>query len=97
MTVNDLELAITDKNFSNFDSETERCLWLAKVRGWEEAHEIVESLPEPAASWIHAMFHREEGDVGNAMYWYSKANKTMPSSNLSYEQEWLKIATEVLS
>lgn len=97
MTFQELKIATQDKTFSQFDSDTELCLWQAIVEGWEKAHVIVESLPEPAASWIHAMLHRAEGDHGNAMYWYSRANKSMPASSLSYEKEWEQIATALLS
>lgn len=97
MTFNELQVAVTDKTFSNFSSDTELCLWQAKAEGWEKAHIIVETLPEPAASWIHAMLHREEGDTGNAMYWYSRAGKAMPADTLSYDQEWEQIAKALLS
>ena len=88
--------AIKDPSFSSFDNDTELCLWQAQAEGWEKAHIIVESLPEPGASWIHAMLHREEGDVGNAMYWYSRARKQMPSDGTTIEQEWHQIARALL-
>ena len=97
MTFEELKTATKDKTFLHFDSDTELCLWQAMTEGWEKEHIIVESLPEPAASWIHAMLHREEGDHGNAMYWYSRAGKSMPSSGLSYQQEWEQIAKALLS
>ena len=96
MTYEELCKATENPNFTQFDSETERCLWLTQVKGWEVAHEIVESLPEPAASWIHAMLHRAEGDTGNAMYWYSCAGKNMPTNNLSISEEWHAIAKALL-
>jgi len=92
MTYEELCDAINDHSFTSFDNDTERCLWQAQVEGWEKAHVIVESLPEPGASWIHAMLHREEGDVGNATYWYSRANKSMPAPSTSIDQEWQQIA-----
>ncbi|MDB9741984.1 hypothetical protein OAB00_03960 [Akkermansiaceae bacterium] len=96
MTFAELKAATQDKDFSQFSSDTELCLWQAKVEGWEKAHIIVESLPEPAASWIHAMIHREEGDAGNASYWYYRAGKTMPADSLSYDEEWEQIAKSLL-
>lgn len=92
MTFEELKLATKSPEFTAFDNDTELCLWQALVISWEKAHIIVETLPEPAASWIHAMLHREEGDMVNAMYWYSCAGKNMPPSSLSYEQEWEQIA-----
>lgn len=34
----------------------------------------------------------EEGDYGNACYWYSRANKPAPSRNAPLEDEWMEIA-----
>ena len=96
MTFAQLEEAIQNPQFNDFDSDTERCLWLARVEGWEAAHDIVETLPEPAASWIHAMLHREEGDQWNAEYWYNRANQPV-AQNQTYAQEWASIAKALLS
>ena len=79
-----------------FENDTERCLWLAGSGKWEQSHDIVESLPEPGASWIHAMLHREEGDLGNAGYWYHRADKQMPAIKVSMKEEWKGIAKELL-
>ena len=81
MTYDDLCNAVKNKALPAECSDTILCLWQAMVEGWETAHIIVESLPEPTASWIHAMLHREEGDRGNAMYWYSRADKAMPNDS----------------
>lgn len=96
MTYDELCIATDNPNFTSFDTETERCLWLAKTVGWEAAHEIVEELPEPEASWIHGMLHRAENDLGNANYWYSRAGANAPSSRTSIEQEWHQIAKALL-
>lgn len=53
---------------------------------WEGSHEIVQQYNSPEACWIHAYLHRKEGDLGNAGYWYSRANKNKP--NQSLEEEW---------
>ena len=97
MNYEQLAKATENPHFNDFDSETERCLWLAKVVGWEPAHAFVESLPEPGASWIHAMLHRAEKDLGNAFYWYSRAGVQPPSENISIEEEWHQIAKALLS
>ena len=39
---------------------TERALWLAKAGHWHEAHELSQSIPDPAGAWIHAWLHRED-------------------------------------
>ena len=37
------------------------------------------------AFWIHAYFHRVEGDIGNAHYWYNRARKKSSSKSLESE------------
>lgn len=56
---------------------------------WDAAHRIVQEYSTPEANWIHAYLHRKEGDIGNAGYWYSRANKR--SSHQSLEEEWKEI------
>jgi hypothetical protein len=42
----------------------------------EAAHEIAQSREgEPDHDLLHALFHRREGDHGNADYWFGKAGK----------------------
>ncbi len=53
---------------------------------WKRAHELVQQHEgNTFADWIHAMLHRDEGDHGNAGYWYRRAGK--PASNTSIEVE----------
>ncbi len=68
-----------------------KALWFAGKGDWEKAHDIVQDLPDPAASRIHAFLHRQEGDLSNARYWYSKAGTQMPSLNL--DQEWEELVS----
>jgi len=70
-----------------------RALWLARKGRWHEAHEMTQDLPDPAGAWIHAWLHREEGDYGNACYWYSRANKPAPAADAPLADEWHEIAT----
>ncbi len=53
---------------------------------WDASHRIVQKYNSMEACWIHAYLHRKEGDLGNAGYWYSRANKNRP--NHSLEEEW---------
>lgn len=53
---------------------------------WDASHRIVQQYNSTDACWIHAYLHRKEGDLGNAGYWYARANKSKP--NLSLEEEW---------
>lgn len=77
-------------------NDTERSLWLAKTGSWHEAHDLCQTLPDPAGSWIHAWLHREEGDYGNACYWYSRAGKTAPPEDAPLQEEWFEIAAALL-
>ena len=45
---------------------------------WEAAHRIVQDLDDDAvAAWIHAVVHRMEGDVPNALYWYRRCGRPL--------------------
>ncbi len=70
-----------------------QALWLEQSGDWHKAHDMCDSVPEPAGSWIHAYLHRVEGDLSNASYWYHRASKQMPSCSL--DQEWLQLAEEL--
>lgn len=77
-------------------SESLQTLWQARAGRWDEAHDQCQDLPEPEGSWIHAWLHRQEGDLGNASYWYGRANRQVPDPTLSLEDEWLAIAAQLL-
>jgi len=74
-------------------SEELRSLWLARAGRWHEAHDLCSGIPDPEGAWIHAHLHREEGDLGNASYWYNRAKRTPPSPSVSLEEEWRELAT----
>ncbi|MBE35619.1 MAG: hypothetical protein CMI16_08715 [Opitutaceae bacterium] len=61
---------------------------------WDEAHRLVQDDSSADAAWVHAYLHRQEGDVGNADYWYARAEKKRPEASL--EQEWEAISSELL-
>jgi hypothetical protein len=61
-------------------------LKLDKQENWDGAHEIAQSSYSPEACWIHAYLHRKEGDLGNAAYWYNRANRPLPDYSLT--KEW---------
>jgi hypothetical protein len=49
---------------------------LALAGKWDAAHELVQQYEDdPTASWIHAVLHKIEGDLGNARYWYRRADR----------------------
>ena len=56
--------------------ELRKALELALAGKWDAAHELVQQYESDAtASWIHAVLHKIEGDLGNAHYWYRRAGR----------------------
>lgn len=55
-----------------------RAVWHAMHGDWDAAHRIVQSEEDADSAWVHACLHREEGDLGNARYWYNRAGHKMP-------------------
>jgi|SRR5579883_916910 len=47
-------------------------LWLY-FNCFEEAHQLADSCETPDGYLWHAILHRQEGDSGNAAYWFRKA------------------------
>lgn len=70
-----------------------KALWFAANNQWSAAHRIVQENESITASWIHAHLHREDGDHGNATYWYARAGRVKP--DLTLEEEWEEIAKYV--
>ncbi|MBI2218433.1 MAG: hypothetical protein HYU51_14160 [Candidatus Rokubacteria bacterium] len=50
-------------------------LELLERRAWQQAHEIVQRDSSRLAAWLHGIVHTIEGDLGNARYWYRKAER----------------------
>jgi hypothetical protein len=69
-------------------------LWWAAKGKWDEAHKIVQDEAAADAAWVHAYLHRVEGDLGNAGYWYRRANKPVAAGSL--ETEWDVIVLALL-
>jgi hypothetical protein len=71
-------------------AQLKTALAAAKAGKWSDAHEGVqalEDLGDPLASWLHANLHREEGDLGNARYWYRQAGREVFQGDLAAELE----------
>lgn len=66
-----------------------KALDLARNGHWAEAHELIQSSSDELACLIHAYLHRQEGDLGNARYWYRRAGIDMPDNTLEEELERL--------
>ena len=55
------------------------------MRGeWDAAHDAVQSSDADCA-WVHAVLHREEGDLGNADYWYRRARRSRGEGSVAEE------------
>lgn len=77
-------------------STAARALWFARAGQWDAAHDLCQEITGSAGSWIHAYLHREEGDLSNAAYWYSRAGKPVPAVALPLADEWMEIAGELV-
>lgn len=69
-------------------------LWYDGKGNWDKAHSIVQELNGTEACWIHAYLHRKEGDIGNAGYWYNRAGKAPPETDL--QVEWKQLVDELM-
>jgi len=69
-------------------------MWYDARHDWDRAHRMVDHLEDSNGCWVHAYLHRKEGDVGNADYWYHRANKKRPS--VSLDEEWESIVKALL-
>ena len=71
-----------------------QALWWAAQGDWDQAHRLAQAESGADGAWVHAHLHREEGDLGNASYWYSRAGRAMSKKPLA--EEWEAIVTELL-
>ena len=73
-----------------------QALWWARKGDWDRAHRCAQQREgESDCDLVHAHLHRQEGYVSNARYWYRRARRSLPE--VSLDQEWQAIATELLS
>ena len=64
-------------------------LELVKKGEWQEAHHMIQQYSDRMSCLIHGYLHREEGDLGNAQYWYNRANELIPENSL--DEEWCRL------
>ena len=62
-----------------------KALNYARQGKWDESHRLVQSFSDRESCLIHGYLHRVEGDLGNARYWYNRANEKMPDNTLEEE------------
>ena len=73
-----------------------KALWWVRKGDWDKAHDLAQEVDGPDGSWVHAYLHREEGDIGNAGYWYRRAGRPVKTTD-SLEYEWIEISRELLN
>jgi hypothetical protein len=71
-----------------------QAMWHDRQGNWDSSHDLAQNVNTRDGSWVHAYLHRKEGDKSNALYWYHRAGKDMPTTTL--EQEWEEIVTALL-
>ena len=76
-------------------SREAQALWFTKQGDWEAAHGIAQDIETPMGSWIHALLHLIEGDLGNARYWFVEAGRPVRKP-AQIDELWEEIAAEVL-
>lgn len=71
-----------------------RALWFTKADRWDEAHGIAQDIHTPDGSWLHALLHLIEGDIGNAGYWYARAGRPARRRE-EIDAEWDRLAAHL--
>ena len=69
-----------------------QALWWAERGAWDTAHEHAQKDEGRDAAWVHAYLHRQEGDAGNAAYWYARAGKPVATGPLDAERRAIAAA-----
>lgn len=94
MTFSDFKDSLKQPSPPSNLSNTLRALWYDAKGDWESAHNVAQEINTSDGSWIHAYLHRKEGDLGNASYWYHRANQ--PVSKKTLTDEWEEITKAML-
>jgi hypothetical protein len=94
MTITEFKDSLEQSSPPSQLSNLLHALWYDAKGDWEAAHNVAQDIHTKEGSWIHAYLHRKEGDLGNASYWYHRANQ--PVSNKSLTDEWEEITKSLL-
>jgi hypothetical protein len=95
MTVDEFKRTLRDAAPLDGLNAPLRALWHDARGDWDSAHRIAQDVEDESGAWVHAYLHRKEGDLGNAAYWYRRANQPIATDDL--ESEWSRIVTELLA
>ena len=63
-----------------------RALWHDATGDWDGAHRLAQEVESADGAWVHAYLHRKEGDIGNAQYWYRRAERPPATGTLEDER-----------
>lgn len=91
MTEDDFKASLSNTTPPIGISNALLALWWQRKGEWEKAHEAAQSDDGADAAWVHALLHRDEGDLSNAGYWYRRANRDVCDDSL--ETEWETIVS----
>lgn len=94
MTLAEFKSSLTESSPPVNSNRLLQALWQDAQGDWDTAHRLAQSVTGPEGAWVHAYLHRKEGDLSNAAYWYSRANK--PVSDASLETEWEQLVVAFL-
>jgi hypothetical protein len=96
MTVEAFEQSLSAAAPPEHASLALQALWWAGKGDWDRAHRCAQQREgDPGCDLVHAYLHRQEGDTGNARYWYRRVGRSLPSVPL--DEEWNAIAAELLA
>jgi hypothetical protein len=94
MTLDQFRSTLESEQLPENLSPSLHAMWEDARGNWDAAHAIAQDIPDKTGSWIHAYLHRKEGDLGNAGYWYRRAEQ--PVAHDSLEDEWARIVAALL-
>lgn len=66
-------------------NNAKRAIALINAGDWDGAHNLVQDGNDKMSCLLHAYLHRDEGDLGNAGYWYRRAGESFPDNTLAEE------------
>ncbi len=95
LTVTEFQHSLSDADPPAGLSLALQALWWAGKGDWAQAHGCAQQQEgDPGCDLVHAHLHRQEGDLGNARYWYSRAGR--PFAEESLQDEWNDIIRHLL-
>lgn len=62
-----------------------QALDLSAEGDWDSAHQLIQEYSDELACLVHGYLHREEGDLSNASYWYSRVGQDLPENSIQEE------------